>query len=385
MRARVAITAIFALNGVLFGTLFSRLPALRERAGLSHAEIGLLLLCSTIGLFLMQPVAGALTARLGSRRVVVAGALVYSLGLVPIAFAPTAASLAPAFVVIGMGSGILDVSMNVQGVAVENRLGRPILSTLHAAFSFGGLGGALAGSIAAALAIGLEAHFIGVAAAGVVVTFVARGFLIEEQAADARRGPMWARPTRRLAALGALAFCVLLAEGAVNDWIAIYFREHLGATGSIAAIALATFSLAEATGRLLGDRAAVAFGATRLAQRAALLGAAGFGLALAAAVPLLAAVGLLAAGLGIAVLFPLTLRAAAVQPGGSGPAIAAVSSLGYIGFVVGPPLIGGFAELASLRAALLLVVAVCIAAAALGRNVRASAATNPASYSSSSS
>jgi len=373
MRARIAITAIFALNGFLFGTLFSRLPTVRERAELSHAEIGLLLLCSTVGLFLMQPVAGALTARLGSRRVVVMGALGYSLGLVPIAFASTVPALALAFLMIGMGSGILDVSMNVQGVGVENSLGRPILSSLHAAFSFGALGGALVGSIAAALDVGLAAHFLCVAAIGVAVTLVARHFLIEEQPAEARPGPMWARPTRRLAALGALAFCVLMAEGAVNDWIAIYFKEHLDTTGSVAAIALATFSLAEAMGRLLGDRATVAFGATRLAQRAALVGAAGFGVALAAAVPLVAALGLLAAGLGIAVLFPLTLRAAAAQPGGSGPAIAAVSSVGYIGFVVGPPLIGGIAELVSLRLALLVVVAVCIAASALGRNIRASA------------
>jgi MFS family permease len=373
MRARVAITAIFALNGFLFGTLFSRLPALRERAELSHGQIGLLLLCSTIGLFLMQPLAGALTARLGSRRVVVIGALGYSLGLVPISFATTPVALAPAFVLIGMGSGILDVSMNVQGVAVENRLGRPILSSLHAAFSFGGLGGALVGGVAAALDVGLEPHFIFVAGLGVVLTFAARRDLIEEHGDEARRGPLWARPTRKLAALGALAFCVLLAEGAVNDWIALYFKEHLGAPSSVAAIALATFALAEATGRLLGDRATVAFGASRLAQRAALLGAAGFALALAAAVPLLAAFGLLAAGLGIAVLFPLTLRAAAAQPGSSGPAIAAVSSVGYIGFVVGPPLIGGLAELVSLRAALLIVVAVCIAASALGRNVRAGA------------
>src|SRR5690242_16049456 len=103
MRARIATTSIFALNGFLFGTLFSRLPALRERAELSHGEIGLLLLCSTVGLFVMQPVAGALTARLGSRRVVVIGALAYSLGLIPIALAPSAPALAPAFMVIGMG------------------------------------------------------------------------------------------------------------------------------------------------------------------------------------------------------------------------------------------------------------------------------------------
>jgi MFS family permease len=371
MSARVAITAVFALNGFLFGTLFSRLPALRERADLSHGQVGLLLLCSTAGLFLMQPVAGALTARLGSRPVVVLGALAYSLGLVPIALAPSAAALAPAFVLIGMGSGILDVSMNVQGVAVEDSLGHPILASLHAAFSFGGLAGALVGGLAAALGLGLEPHFVFVALVGIALTLTVRPRLMgERQPASA---PLWARPSRRLAALGALAFCVLLAEGAVNDWIALYFKDQLGVASSLAAIALAVFSLAEATGRLLGDRATVAIGAGRLARRAALLAAVGFGLALAASVPLVAALGLVATGLGIAVLFPLTLRAAAAQPGGSGPAIAAVSSVGYIGFVVGPPLIGGIAELVSLRAALLVVVAVCLAAAALTSHVRAPA------------
>jgi fucose permease len=206
----------------------------------------------------------------------------------------------------------------------------------------------------------------------VAVVLAARGALIDERGSDAGTSsrPLWARPTRRLAALGALAFCVLLAEGAVNDWIALYFKEDLEVTGSVAAIALATFSLAEGTGRLLGDRATVALGAPRLARRAALVGAGGFALALAAGVPLLAGLGVLVTGLGIAVLFPLTIRAAAGQPGGSGPAIAAVSSLGYVGFVVGPPLIGGVAEIASLRAALLIVVATCLIAAALGGYIR---------------
>lgn len=381
MRARVAITAIFALNGFLFGTLFSRLPALREQHALSHGEIGLLLLCSTLGLFVMQPVAGALAARLGSRPVIVLGALAYSCGLVPIAFAPSTAALAPAFVLIGMGSGMLDVSMNVQGVAIEVRLGRPILASLHAAFSFGGLAGALVGSLAAAVNVGLEAHFTTAAVGGVGIALTARRRLIDEHAGAAAKRPLWARPTRRLAALGALAFCVLLAEGAVNDWIALYFKEHLGATSSIAAIALATFSLAEAIGRLAGDRATVEFGASRLARRASLVGAVGFSFALAVGGPALAGLGIVATGLGVAVLFPLTLRAAARQPGGSGPAIAAVSSLGYIGFVVGPPLIGGVAELTSLRAALLIVVATFVVAAALGGHVRAPAG---AAYSSSS-
>jgi MFS family permease len=368
MRARAAVTAVFALNGFLFGSLFARLPDLRDRAGLSHGELGLVLLCAMVGTFLMQPAAGALTARFGSRRLVMIGAAGYSLGMIVVAVAAPPAALGATFFGIGLAAGLCDVTMNVQGVAVEAERGRPVLSTMHAGFSYGVLAGALVATAAVAAGAGIADHFVPVGLLGLAVVVLARPHLLSD-APRGERGPAWARPTRKLAALGALAFCALLGEGALNDWLSVLFKDDFGATGSLAAASLAAFALAMATGRLAGDRITAALGPRRLALGGSLLAAAGVAFALAIGKPLPALFGVVAAGLGLAATFPVTLRAAAEQSDTPAPAIAAVSGIGYTAFLMGPPMIGGLAELFSLRDAMLLVVVVCLAAAVLSKSL----------------
>jgi MFS family permease len=185
---------------------------------------------------------------------------------------------------------------------------------------------------------------------------VATRLLLPPDADAAPEGPRFARPTRALALVGLFAICVVLAEGAVSDWSAIYLHDETGASEGTAAAGLAAFSLTMAIGRLTGDRLSELLGAVRLARVGAALGTAGIGLALLASAPLPAIAGLLIAGLGMAALFPLALRAAAERGDSPGPAVAAVSAMGYVGFITGPPLIGGLAELVGLRSALLAVV-----------------------------
>jgi MFS family permease len=373
-RARFAITAIFALNGSLFLSLFARLPAIQDRTGIGEGELGLALLCAMIGLLFVQPVAGALVSRFGSRPVVLAGALGYSLGLVPVALSTSLGTLAAAMFLIGALSGPLDVAMNVHGLTIENRLRRPILSGLHAAFSFGGLAGAGIGGLVAELGVGVVAHLCSVAALGTLIAFGLWRLLLPPDADAAPEGPRFARPTRTLALVGLFAICVVIPEGAVSDWSAIYLDDETGASEGLAAAGLSAFSLSMAIGRLTGDRLAERFGPATLARGGATLGALGIGLALLARGPYLAIAGLAMAGLGIAALFPLALRAAAERGESPGPAVAAVSAVGYVGFMVGPPTIGGLAELFGLRAALLLLPACLAAAALLAGAVRSPAA-----------
>ncbi|MEA2124413.1 MAG: hypothetical protein QOI80_1195, partial [Solirubrobacteraceae bacterium] len=256
-------------------------------------------------------------------------------------------ALVAACLLLGYGNGTLDVAMNVQGVTVERAAGRPILSGLHAAFSFGALAGAgLASALSGAITpLGALA---GVAAVGLVVTLAAAPHL---RPGDAHRTGGLARPTRALARLGAIAFAALLCEGAVADWSAVHLHETLGASRGAAALGLATFSLSMAVGRLLGDRVTSALGERR--QMRAGGGLAAVALLLAALAPTtgtaIAAFAL--AGLGLSALFPLVIRAA-----GSAPSIAAVSTAGYVGLVTGPPLIGAVAEATSLRASLAVVL-----------------------------
>jgi len=369
---RAAVTAVFALNGALFASVFSRLPAIRDDLGLGEGRIGLALAAAMIGLLVAQPLAGAAASRLGTRRLVVAGAAGYAVGVALVGAAGSFAALAGAFLVVGVCNGVLDVSMNLNGLAVERRLGRRVLSSLHAAFSLGALGGAAAGAVVAGAGVEHGPHLAVAAGAGVAVLVVVAGRLVADRPAPDERPPAFARPSRALAALGGLAFCVLLAEGAINDWAAVYLAADAGASDATAGAGLAAFSGAMAAGRLAGDRATAALGAPRLVRSGALLGAAGLALAVASARPAPVLAGLVLAGLGLAALFPVALRAA-----GDAASVAAVSTLGYVAFLTGPPLIGGLAELLGLRTALLVPVACCLAAAALSRR-SAAAAPGPA-------
>jgi MFS family permease len=370
----VAVTAVFALNGALFASIFSRLPAIQERAGIGDGALGLALLCAMLGLLVSQVGAGALVARVGSGHLVLVGIVGYAAGLVPVSLSQSFVALAASFAFTGLANGVLDVSMNVHGLTVERGLQRPILSSLHAAFSFGALGGAAVGGIVAGAGVGVVPHLWTAAAIGAGMGLVAARFLLPPVADAAPEGPLLARPSRALAAIGIFAFCALLSEGAVNDWAAIYLDDDLGSGEGLAAGGLAAFSLTMGVGRLAGDRLTEALGPVRLARSGAGLAALGMATALAGDAPAMAIAGFAAMGLGLAPLFPLALRAAATRTGTPGPAVAAVSALGYCGFLAGPTSVGGLSELAGLRTALLLVAILCGTAAALAPVVRAPAA-----------
>jgi MFS family permease len=216
-RARVAVTVVFALNGALFASIFSRLPAIQERAGIGDGALGLALLCSMVGLLVAQVGAGALVTRVGSRHLVLVGVLGYAAGLVPVSLSRSFVALAASLALVGLCNGVLDVSMNLHGLTVERALQRPILSSLHAAFSLGALAGAAVGGIVAGAGVGVVPHLWTAAAFGTAVGLAAVRFLLPPSADAAPEGPLFARPTRALAAIGIFAFCVLLSEGAVND------------------------------------------------------------------------------------------------------------------------------------------------------------------------
>lgn len=296
-------------------------------------------------------------------------ALGYAAGLVPVALSESFAALAASLAFIGVANGVLDVSMNIHGLTVERQLGRPILSTLHAAFSFGALAGAVVGAVVAA-GVGVVAHLTGMALLGAGAALTAARFLLPASADAAPEGPLIARPSRALLAIGVFAFCVLLAEGAVNDWAAIYLDDEIGTGEALAASGLAAFSLTMGLGRLFGDRLVERLGPVALARGGASLSLSGMAVVLSASGPLLAVPGFAAMGLGLAALFPLALRAAAARGPVAGPSVAAVSAFGYLGLLTGPPAVGGLSELVGLRAALALVAALLAIATLLARSLR---------------
>jgi predicted MFS family arabinose efflux permease len=357
--ARAGITAVFFVDGALFASWASRIPALSDRVGASTGVLGLALLAPAVGAVIAMPIVGRLLPGRSSRsfcRVAVAALIVAV--MLP-ALAPSVFVLAVTLLLVGMANSTLDLVMNAQGVSIERRLRRPILSSLHAAFSFGGFAGAGLGALAAALSITPLYHLAFAALLFGVPGLIATVALpAEDEDADAHAPALrWSRVPSRLALLGAACFFCLMAEGGASDWSAKLVRDDLAGSAALGAIAYAVFSVAMGVGRLVADRLWKRWGSAGLLRRSGVVAALGFGLGLASGTPATAIAGFAALGLGLAGVVPTLFRAGADEPGVStGPALAAVSSLGYLGFLAGPPLIGGVASLTSLRFACGLLV-----------------------------
>jgi MFS family permease len=360
--ARLAVTGIFALNGLIFSSWYARLPQIQDDLGLGPGELGLALVGAPIGLLIAQPLIGAVTARRGSHATVAAAPFYVSTVILP-ALANGTVTLFLAALATGAANGALDISMNAQGISVERAIGKRIFNSLHAAFSFGALGGAGVAAVAAAAGLSPLAHLALVAVAGMAVAAVLVRHLVRDRGDPV--APLFARPSRRLAALGVIGFCALLAEGSVFDWSSIFLADEAHASLGVAPLGLAAFSLSMGVGRLVGDRLATAFGTIALARNGGLLAAAGLGFGLVLAVPTAAVLGFAVMGLGLSILFPLALRAASVAEDPPGADLAAVSSVGYLGFLTGPPLIGLLAGATDLRLALAVPCALLVVAALL--------------------
>lgn len=372
-RARLALYVVFASTGALMGSWVPRIPEVKTALGLSPGMLGVVLLAPAVGALLAMPFAGGLASRYGSAPATRAAAAAFFPLAAAIGLADDAATLFAALLGWGAAGGVLDVVMNAQAVTVERAAGRSLMSGCHATFSLGALLGTGAGAAAAEQGLPVGGQLAGLGAALLAAVLVTSVAMVPDRVpAAAGRPALLVRPRGPQVLLAAAAFAVLLCEGATADWSAVYLRESLGAGPAGAAAAFAAFSATMTAGRLLGDavlnriprRLVVRWFAT-----AAALGL-GAGLALASAasgrVAVAAAVGGFAVlGAGISVTFPALLAEAGATSARPAEAIGAVSTGGYLGFLVGPPVVGGVAELAGLPAALWLVPLLAASAAVL--------------------
>jgi len=428
--ARRATFAVFAVNGFLFANWIPRIAEVRDRLDASDGRMGLALLAVAAGALAAMPFVGPLADRIGSRAATVLALVPFCAAFLPILQVDGPAQLAAALFLVGATSGALDVSMNLHGAEVERALGRPVFASFHGGFSLGAFAGAGTAALAAAAGLGMGVHFLLAAGIAAAAAAWAAPRLLREagpslvgprppaplrdagpslsdpaggrgagEEAGARAKPLsrpageeGARPggsrggrvrgrldaLRRWSALlwgfAAVAFAGLLAEGAVADWSAILMADVHGAGTVAAGAAFAAFSAAMAAGRLTGDRVIARHGRRAVAAGGALLAAAG--LLGAVSIPSAwGAVGMFAlVGLGASCLFPATLAAAAEAAGRSGgTAIAAVSAVGYLAFLAGPPAIGVLAEFTGLSAALAVVAGLLLLVVPLSSRFRRTA------------
>lgn len=354
---RAAITVFFLADGLVVGSWAARIPAVQDQADLTNGELGVALFAMALGALVSMPAAGWLSERLGSGRVAGVALLGLGISLLLASLAGSLLELTAVLLAFGAGFGAVNVAANAQGLALERRYGRSILSSFHAAFSAGGLAGAGLGAAAAGLDVGVRAHFGALTAALVAVVLVEGRRLLPPERRDVAPSPVLARPPRTLLVLGAAAFFTLLAEGAAADWSAVYLTESVGATAAVAALGYTGFSLGMVLSRIAGDRLGERFGPVALARGGGVLAAAGLVLALAAGSVPAGLGGFAAMGAGLGVVVPVLFRAGGSTPGlSAGAGVAAVSTVGWLGFLAGPPAIGLVADVVDLRTALVLVV-----------------------------
>jgi fucose permease len=367
LHARTAVSAAFIMNGLIMGSFFSRTPAVRDALGLSAAQLGLLLLCISVGAISGLPLSGPIVARFGPGRTVLCGALVAAVGLATTGAGLLAGSVvltAPGLFLTGLGIASWDVAMNVEGADVEQNLGRSLMPRLHAGFSLGTVAGAGIGAAAAAIDVPLAAQVLGLAVLAPLAMAVAtRRFLggvpvaepVEEKAA---RGfgarDAWREPRTLLVGLMVLGFA--FTEGSANDWMAVAMVDGYGTGATVGALGFGIFVTAMTIGRLVGGTALDRFGRVPVLRATAVLGLAGLLLVLLGGSPQVAMVGAVLWGFGAALGFPVGMSAGADDPARAAVRVSVVSSIGYTAFLAGPPLIGLLAEHVGILRALFVVV-----------------------------
>ncbi|MCH0542766.1 MFS transporter [Streptomyces sp. MUM 203J] len=379
---RTALTLFFALDGFLFAGWVVRIPAIKHQTGASESELGLALLGVSAGAVVTMTLTGRLCRRFGSHPVTVGSAVLLCLAIALPPLTRSVLALGLVLLVFGTAYGAINVAMNSAAVDLVAALRRPVMPSFHAAFSLGGmLGAGLGGLVAGGLSP--AAHLLGLTAAGLLLTAFAGPALLrhpspappETLPAAARPGPrrLDRRSRRLVTVFGVIALCTAYGEGALADWGALHLAEDLHAHPGLAAAGYALFALAMTAGRLSGTAMLERLGQTRTLVAGGTAAALGMLLGALAPTVWLALLGFVVTGLGLANIFPVAVDRAGALGGPAG--VAAASTLGYGGMLLGPPVIGFVADWSSLPLALTTVAALAAGAALIGHRTRGATAS----------
>ncbi len=358
---RIAVLIMFFTNGALVASWISRIPHIQNSLSLSEGQLGIVLLGLAAGVLTALSLTSGLISRYGDRQVTLYGAVGMCLMLPVLGILPNALMLWTGLFLFGMTMSSMDVAMNAQGVVVEQLAKRPLMSAFHASFSIGGFTGAAIGAGFATLELSPLLHFVSISILFLLIIIATARYLPTNEGNQGREDEgnekIFQLPPRVLWALGAVAFAAAIGEGAMADWSGVYLSRVIGVEAGIDALGFAVFSIFMTVGRLSGDRLTEMFSATKLVRLGGSV--ATLGLLLVLFVPQLATtlIGFGIVGLGLSIVIPLAFSAAGRLPNiPASTGIAGVATIGYAGFLAGPPIIGLIAEATSLQIALLLVV-----------------------------
>ena len=352
---RTAISLYFFFAGLIFSSWASRIPDVKDMFALNEAELGAVLFMLPLGALLALPVAGWVVQRLGSKQASVASIFLYIVLLFLISKAHSVLSISIILFLFGIIGNFANIAMNTQGLSVQHQLKKPILSGLHAMWSLGAFLAATITGWTMSAGWSMEMHFgvISIAAAVVALFF---SFSLIKDAAVEHPQKVFALPNRGLLLMGFICFCVAMSEGAMADWSSLYYRQVVHELSKVSTVGYTAFALCMALGRFFGDRLLQAFGYSTVLKLNGILVCIGMSLALAINSPVAVIIGFALVGLGVSSVIPIVYMLSAKSKSmAPSAAIAAVSSIGFMGFLFGPPIIGFIAQETGLRVALSIV------------------------------
>jgi len=350
-RIRLAVSLFYFSMGLTFATWVSRIPDLQTALHLTKSELGTVLFAIPCGQLLMMPFSGKIVVKYGSRKTVILGVIIYILAMATLGLATQTWHLMLSLFFFGISGNFTNISVNTQGILTEGIFRRPIMSSFHGAWSFAGFTGALIGLFMKGINIAPVIHFASVALLLYGVIFLNYKYLVKtkpaspkKQEAESKRS-LLPKLNPALAWLGVIGFCSMVSEGIMFDWSGIYFKDVVQGGKALEGLGYTSFMLMMASGRFLGDKVTIRFGRKLVLQVSGALISVGMYIAVLFPYMIPAAIGFMLVGLGVSTVVPgvytLAGRTEGIEPS---QALTAVSSISFLGFLLGPPVIGYIAD-----------------------------------------
>jgi MFS family permease len=347
---RIATSVFFFIAGLTFSTWASRIPAIQAKLHLSDAALGGVLFALPAGLMVSLPISGWLVSKYGSRPMLITGSICYPMILLLLASSTSVLHLVLSLFSFGLTGNLINIAMNNQAVGIETLYGRSVMASFHGLWSLAGFTGAVTGTFFVSRGYSPLIHFTIVCSTCILLVLIAYKFTLPHDARKRQAQKIFVKPDRELLLLGLIAFCCLLCEGAMSDWSGIYFKKIVHAPASLITIGYVAFTSTMALGRFIGDWLVTKSGVHRMLQISGSI--ISVGLLVAVIFPYMASAtaGFFLVGFGVSSVVPIVYGLAGKSTKMSaGTALAAVSTIGFLGFLVGPPLIGFIAQVVSLR------------------------------------
>jgi len=354
--SRIAISSYFYMLGFIFSSWASRIPQVKDKFQLNEAELGAVLFMLPLGALAALPFSGWLVHKLSSKWMSIVTALVYTVLLYLIATATTIFSLSVVLFGFGLMGNFGNISMNTQGISIQHQINKPILSSLHAMWSIGAFSAAAVSGWTMRMGYSTTIHFLIVSLMAAFIIIVGSFHLIPDEGLGDETSKVFVLPNRKLVLLGIICFCVAMSEGAMADWSSLYYRQIIHQLNTISTTGYTAFAMCMAAGRLAGDRLVQSFKHATVLKANGILILTGMTLSLSFDYPMTVMIGFALVGFGVSSVIPIVyMLAAKSKDMAPSAALAAVSSVGFTGFLVGPPLIGFIAHEIGLRMALIIV------------------------------